>query len=49
MGNPAAFQKAGAVQEIVDQRVNGDHGLSGLEPDGVLAPRTYQEAGQRHR
>ncbi|KAH3553394.1 hypothetical protein KXW50_009305, partial [Aspergillus fumigatus] len=49
MGNAAAFQNAGAVQEIVDQRINGDHGLSGREPGGGLAPRSYQEGRQRHR
>jgi hypothetical protein len=49
MGNAAVFQNAGAVQEIVDQRVNGDHDLSGLEPDGVLAAGPYQETGQCHR
>jgi hypothetical protein len=44
MGNAAAFQNAGAVQEIVDQRVDGDHDLSGLEPDGPVVARPYQEA-----
>lgn len=49
MGNAAALQNAGAVQEIVDQRVNGDHVLSGLEPDEMLPAHPYQKAGQRHR
>ena len=47
MGNPAVLQNAGAVQEIVDQRVNGDHGLSGLEPNGPVVARAYHQPGQR--
>jgi hypothetical protein len=35
----ATFQNAGPVQEIVDEGVNGHHGLAGLEPDGPLAAR----------
>jgi hypothetical protein len=49
MRNATGFQDAGAMQEIVDQRVNDDHGLSGLEPNGPMVARAYQQAGQRHR
>jgi hypothetical protein len=49
MINAAGFQDAGAVQEIVNQGVDGDHGLSGLEPNGPVVARAYQQAGQRHR
>ena len=48
MGNATAFQNAGAVQEIVDQRVYRDHALSGLEPDGPVVARADQQAGQGH-
>ena len=45
MGNAAAFQNAGAVQEIVHQGVDSDHYLSGLEPNGPVIARSDQQAG----
>ena len=45
----AVFQNAGAMQEIVDQRVYCDHGFTGLEPYRPLAACPDQQAGQRHR
>ena len=41
----ATFQNAGAVQKIVHEGIDGHHGLAGLEPDGPLATRPYQQAG----
>jgi len=45
VGCAATFQNAGAVQKIVHEGVDGHHGLTGLEPDGPLATRPYQQAG----
>lgn len=47
MGNSAAFQNAGAVQEIVDQGVYDDHGTSGLEPNGPVVACAYHKPGER--
>jgi hypothetical protein len=45
MGSAAAFQNAGAVQEIVYQGVDGDHYPAGLEPNGPVVARSDQQAG----
>src|SRR6267378_76114 len=45
VGRAATFQNAGAVQKIMHEGVDGHHGLAGLEPDGPLATRPYQQAG----
>jgi len=42
MGFATTLQSAGAVQQIVDQRVNGDHYRSGLEPNGPVVARSDQ-------
>lgn len=47
MWNAAVLQNAGAVQEIVDQGVYDDHGLSGLEPNGPVVARAYHKPGER--
>src|SRR5690348_4648707 len=47
MGNAAVIQNAAAVQEIVDQRINDQHGLTGLEPTGPVVACAYHKPGQR--
>src|SRR6202012_5061751 len=39
---------SGAVEEVVHQGVNGNHGFPGLEPNRPMAARPDQQAGQRH-
>jgi hypothetical protein len=48
MGNAATFQNASAVQKIVHQGVDSNHGLSGLEPNRPVVARSNQQAGERH-
>ena len=38
---PCIGLMCGPVQEMVDQRVNDQHGLSGFEPNGPVVARAY--------
>ena len=49
MGGAETVQDAGAVQKVVNERVDGDHAGPDLRPQPQLLRRPEQERGQRHR
>ena len=42
------MEDAGAVQEVVYERVDGDHGATGFDPGLVASRRRQQDARQGH-
>ena len=48
MGSAAILKDAGAVQKVMDQRIDGDHAFAGLEPMRAAIRGPKQQPGEGH-